>query len=218
MSQSILVRVTHGQPVAVPPRPAIVTSILIDDIFEPTHSASRNGFYVPYGTLGNPGSIIVPLTSAVTRSLEQGCLAGHIALGNVVVTFEVGASFGNALSQECRVPYAVSPNNTIIDVAWIPRNCKILGVQVYLEQAAVTAGSYTFSLEKGPDSGLVNLLGAATFDLKSVVAQTVTTIPLTPIISDLDAQAYTRLKFTVSSDNLDLVAGGLVFSITYGLR
>ena len=218
MYQSILVRVTHGQPAAVAPLPAITTSILIDDIFDPTHPSTRNGFYVPYGTLGTPGSIVVPLTSAVTRSLEQGCLAGHISKGNVIVAFEVGAPLGDAFSQNTRVPYAVSPNNTIIDICWIPRNCKLLGVQAYLEQSATTAGTYTFALEKGPDSNLVNLLSSPTFDLKTLTSQVVGDIPITSTSSDLYLPANTRLKLTVSSNNLDLVAGGLVFLISYGLR
>lgn len=213
MAEGIIIRLTHGQPVGVAAQPYIV-----DDVVNPLQTSTRGNVYVPYGVLGVPGTIDLPLTSSVAKSMEAGSIYHHMLAGRITVTQVNGEIFGDGVAQVLRLPFLVSPGNTIIDVAWVPVNCRVLSVQAYLEVAAVSVGTYTLAVQHGPDNALVNLLSAATFNLKTLVAQTVTTVGLTATSANKNVAANRRIKFTVASNNGDLVAAGLSFELRYGLR
>ena len=111
----------------------------------------------------------------------------------------------------------VSPANTVETFFFVPYACTVVEINAYCESGAVSAGgAYTLAVE---DADLTNnLLSAATFDMEtsgSLPAATLTSVPLTGTAANLDLAKGTRVKFTLVSDNADLVASGVYAQLIY---
>jgi hypothetical protein len=113
-------------------------------------------------------------------------------------------------------PMAVSPNNVVLQTFFAPYDLTVVEINVYCESGASSAlGVYTLAVD---DIDLANnLLSAATFDMETpnLPAATLTVVPLTGVAANLDLAKGTRVRFTLTSDNADLVASGLYLQIIY---
>lgn len=107
----------------------------------------------------------------------------------------------------------IAPNNRVTNFFWVPFDCRVVAIKVYLHVAATTAGTWT--LEVFDEDNSNNLISTATFDLTSLVAQTLTPLTLTSTAADLELAEGTRIRYSNDSDNSDLVAGGLYFQLIY---
>lgn len=111
-------------------------------------------------------------------------------------------------------PVAVSPGNTVNNLFWVPRNVTLVGFKVYAETTPTTAGNFTLAV----DAGGSNILASTPFDLTSLSAATLTSIPLTLTTSLLDRATGSRIRFQFVSDNGDLVATGVYVQLLYRSR
>ena len=107
----------------------------------------------------------------------------------------------------------VFPNNTINTLFFAPYNLQLVEVLVYGQTTPTTAGVYTLAVEDIDNSN--NLLGAATFDMTSLAAATLTTLTLTGTAGDLLLAKGTRIRLQLVSDNADLVASGVYAQLIY---
>jgi hypothetical protein len=124
---------------------------------------------------------------------------------------QVGAIPPDTLQREM----AVRPANTVQSLFFAPYNLAIAGVRVYCQTGATTAGIYTLAVEDIDNAN--NLLAAATFDMRdpgsggSLPAATLTDVPLTATVADLDLLPGTRVRVTLTSDNGDLLGTAGVY-------
>jgi len=214
MAEGLMIRLTHtGKTVS----PAAPTPILIADVLAATDGPAgyrkAGPVYVP-----PTGFVQMVYSTTVATSFEAGNIRQFLQQGYITAAFHAGDAFGDLVAQTIRVPFLISPGNTIREIMWFPYAIKVLEVQAYIESAALTAGTYTLAVNHGPDLGLVNMLSTPTSDLTALVAQTITPIPLTVTTANLDLVANTRIVIDVDSSLGDLVAAGLFVSITFGLR
>jgi len=105
----------------------------------------------------------------------------------------------------------VSPSNTVVDRWWAPFALTVTGIAVYMFTPGVTAGTYTAAFAGAGN----NLLAAATFDLTSLVAGTLTALPLTGVSADLALAADALVTGTFASNNGDLTGAGLYWRLLY---
>lgn len=208
MAQGIILRLTHSGSTS--------DSILISDIRQYTdgpHYAQPDpgggGVYVPVG-----GTRDLVFAGDVARSLESGCIRGMVDGGYITSSFVFGADWNAASILNERLEVTISGGNTI-NIRWVvPADLTILKAKAYIQTAATTAGVYTLAVDGAGN----NVLGAATFDLTSLVAATPTDLTLTSTAADLDLDEDDVVTLSVVSDNADLTGGGLFFQIVYGLR
>jgi len=134
--------------------------------------------------------------------------------GYITSSFVFGADWNAASILNERLEVTISGGNTI-NIRWVvPADLTILKAKAYIQTAATTAGVYTLAVDGAGN----NVLGAATFDLTSLVAATPTDLTLTSTAADLDLDEDDVVTLSVVSDNADLTGGGLFFQIVYGLR
>lgn len=120
---------------------------------------------------------------------------------------------GGAPDDQYMMDVVVSPNNTVSNFFFAPYDLTLVKAKVYAHILPTTTGNYTLALTD--DSTATNLLAAATFDMTSLVAQTLTPLTLTPTTGNLDMPEGTRIKYSMASDNGDLVAGGVYVQLIY---
>jgi hypothetical protein len=115
---------------------------------------------------------------------------------------------------------AVSPSNNVEAIFFAPYNLTVVGIKVYCATGAVTAGTYTLAVAD-VSGAPVNLLATPTFDMKtpggggSLPPATLTSVPLTGIVANLDLPTQTPVRFTLSSSLGDLLAAGVYVQIIY---
>lgn len=124
----------------------------------------------------------------------------------------IGAG-GAAPDDSYTMDVVVSPNNTVTNFFFAPYNLTLVKAKVYAHVAPTTAGTYTLTLTD--EDAANNLLAAASFDMTSLVAQTLTTLTLTGTTANLDMSEGTRIKYSLASDNGDLVAGGVYIQLIF---
>jgi hypothetical protein len=120
---------------------------------------------------------------------------------------------GSAPNDNEQFEVTIFPANTINTLWFAPYNCEVVAVKVYGQTTPTTAGVYTLAVEDIDGSN--NLLNAATFDLTSLTAATLTSLTLTGTAANLLLSTGTRVRFQFVSDNGDLVASGLYAQIIY---
>ena len=116
-------------------------------------------------------------------------------------------------SDDDQFEMSVFPNNTVNHIMFAPYDMQILAIKVYGQVSPTTAGVYTLAVEDLDGSN--NLLSAATFDMTSLSAATLTTMSLTGTGANLQVPEGTALRFQLVSDNADLVASGLYAQIIF---
>lgn len=167
-----------------------------------------------------PGDVMVFGTSptAVVSSANQGRLRYNQTSGTFQTSVNGGAwtnigGGGSVPDDDHQFEVTVFPANTINSLWFAPYDCEVVGIRVYGQTSPSTAGVYTLAVEDIDASN--NLLSAATFDITSLTAATLTPVPLTGTGADLLLPAGTRVRFQFVSDNGDLVAAGLYAQIIY---
>jgi hypothetical protein len=124
-----------------------------------------------------------------------------------------GAITTSSPDDDAQFEMAVNPGNTVSTLFFAPYNLTVVGVKVYGQVKPVTAGVYTLAVEDL--DGAVTLLSAATFDMTSLTAATLTTMALTATPANLDLAAGTRVRCQLVSDNADLVTEGVYLQLIY---
>ncbi len=105
----------------------------------------------------------------------------------------------------------ISGGNTIHHYFFAPYDLTLLSVKAYSYTAPTTSGTYTFAATGAGN----NLLSASTYNLESLVSQTLTPITLTATGANLNMSSGDIFDFTFASDNIDLAGAGLYLQIFY---
>lgn len=116
--------------------------------------------------------------------------------------------------QQWYTDVAVVANSTL-SLTWhasVP--IRVQGIALRAMTPPVTAGTYTFAATGAGN----NLLSAATFNLTTLVADTLTPIPLTNTLANRSLAANAKVQFDFVSNNLDLTGAGLYARISYTPR
>jgi len=107
----------------------------------------------------------------------------------------------------------IVPNDTFNLYWFAPGTITISAIKLYYQVApASAAGTYTFAADGAGN----NLLGAATFDLETLVGATLTAMALTGTAADLDLVEGNVVTLSFVSDNIDLTGSGAYVQILYG--
>lgn len=120
------------------------------------------------------------------------------------------------LDEILRLPFAVTPNASVVEVWWPPSDVQVATIQAHVAVAAVSSGG-TYLLSVSNSAGK-NLLRATSFDLESLQSGKVTDIPLTLVVADLGIKRDQKVTFTVASNNADLTGSGLIIQTSYRRR
>lgn len=108
---------------------------------------------------------------------------------------------------------SVVPDEIVHTLWFAPYDCEVLEIKVYGAVSPTTSGVYTLEVEDMDNAN--NLLSASTFDMTSLVAETLTDLTLTATLGDLLISKGTRVRFRLVSDDEDLVAAGVYIQIIY---
>ena len=183
------------------------TTLLVGNISGGTNPIITAGDIIEFGS--SPAAVVAPAST------------GRIRYNQSTTVFEVSVDTGpwTAISapDDHQFEMAVSPGNTIETYFFAPYDLTLVEINAYCESGALSAlGGYLLSVE---DSDLANnLLSAATFDMEttgSLPAATLTSVPLTGTVADLDMAKGTRVKTTLASNNADLVASGVYLQLIF---
>jgi hypothetical protein len=139
--------------------------------------------YVQEGTAHGQSNITVTTT-------------GTITVGSTSVSFLREVPHTDAYQTEV----AVAPNQTLVLRWWAHQDVTVTAIQLWADVAPTTAGTYTFAA----DGGGSNLLDAATFDLTTLVGDTLTNMTLTGVAADLQLSTDEKVTLTFASNNVDL--------------
>jgi hypothetical protein len=109
-----------------------------------------------------------------------------------------------------------SPNDTVEYRGWVPYTCVLKSVRAYMGTVN-NQGNYTLDVVNG-FTGNSCLLGSVTFDLNSLVADTVTTVP-TKVAgdADLDFSAAGRWTVYLTSDDVAFNGQDIYIEIVFGV-
>lgn len=105
------------------------------------------------------------------------------------------------------------PNNTYRFEGWAPIDATVTDISVYMATVN-TQGNYT-AVFTNETTGFSMLVGA-NFDMNTLVAGTVTSLPLTGTASDLTFSAGDQWSAEFISDDLSFDGDGTYFSILFG--
>lgn len=210
---------TEGQKLRVTHAGTITDSLLLTDIDLDPKVPGR-GVYVPRWS--NPptnsiaGYVDLVYAGDVAKSFESGAIRGHITAGRVTVSFETGETLGTEQINTMRYSWVVTANAAVVDTSWSPSDITVTGFKAHCTGAPTSAGgTYLLTATVGGN----NLFAAANFDLETLVAGTVTNIPLTATTANLDLEADDKIVITATSNNADLTGGaGLSFQLNYRNR
>lgn len=105
-----------------------------------------------------------------------------------------------------------APGDTVEIRGWAAFDCTLSGVDVYCATVN-TQGTYTLTITNVATGNTV--LNAASFDMNSLTADTVTQLTLTSTSTDLDFSARDRWTVSLASNNASLDAAGVYVSLDF---
>lgn len=194
------------------------SSVEDDIIFDTTNlsgTTTLNLGAVKYSTLSLPGgAVTTQRATSVSRTHYYDNSTSGLTAENVQDAIdEIAGGGGSAPNDDAQWEMTIFPNNVINTYWFAPYNCTVVGVKVYGHTSPTTSGVYTLAVEDL--TGANNLLAAATFDMTSLAAATLTSLSLTGTTANLDLPEGTRVRFQLVSDNGDLVASGIFVQILF---
>ncbi len=207
MAHGLLLRVSHAG--------LNSSSVFLSDIADESNAPfwrNRSGpTYVPVA-----GFVDLLYTTTVARSFEIGAIRKFITTGYLTAEFSFGDSFQYQLGikqpETTRVPITVAANETLEEVIWFPIPTLIVGVKAFISEAATSAaGTYLLTFL----AGATNLLNPVSFNLESLVPNTITTVPMVTAEATRTIAANTEVTLRVISNNADLVGDGLVIQLQH---
>lgn len=138
---------------------------------------------------------------------------GTITIGTTPFVFEelssglIGGAF--LIYHEDTLP---APNTVVNYRGWAPATCTLLAVRVYM-QTVNTVGNYTIAIQN--EATASSVLAAASFDMNTLVAATVTALSLTATLPDLDFVPLSKWTVTLTSDNPGFNGDGIYFELQF---
>lgn len=180
----------------------LATTLLIGNSTGGTNLDITSGDVLDFGT-----SPLAPV-SAPNR--------GRIRYNQDTGTFQTsvdGGAWSDVGLDSDQFAMAVVPDDIVHSLWFAPYNSEVLEIKVYGATTPTTVGTYTLAVEDMTATN--NLLSAATFDMTSLVPETLTDLALTATTANLTLPKGTRVRFRLVSDNADLAASGIYLQIIY---
>ena len=182
-----------------------------------TTSVLRLGSVV-YTTLSFPSgapTIYEAKTQAKTHFYDNtvsGLLAENVQDAIDEIAGGGGGGGGSILEYHEDMPEA--PNSTVRYRGWVPVTATLLAVRVYM-QTVNTVGTYTLAVKNEATGNTV--LSAATFNMNSLGAATVTSVPLTGVGPDKAFAALGRWTISLVSNNAGFNGVGVYVELQFGI-
>ena len=158
---------------------------------------------------GAPGGVITAPKGSL--ALDYGTPALWVNTDGATGWAVAGNGPGELLSWDREVPVTGQGGNTRTTDWRPPRDVTISAIHLYALTAPTTVGTYTFAAAGDGN----NLLSAATFDLTSLVNDTLTAMTLTLTTADLNIDALDLVRFTFASNNPDLAGSGILLVVEW---
>jgi hypothetical protein len=103
-----------------------------------------------------------------------------------------------------------APGDTVEFRGWTAFACTLTAVEVYCATVNTT-GTYTLTVTNGSNT----VLNAASFDMNTLTANTVTALTLTSTSADLDFAARDRWTISLASNDAGMDAAGVYISLNF---
>lgn len=143
------------------------------------------------------------LNDAISTSIQTALTAGFGANAGTLAEAEADITTLST-SFVLRVPLFFTANSTWATYASVPTACTVTAIKVITPtQFASTGGTCLLSVKKTSSAGNTMLV-AATYDLETPAADTLTTLSLTATGADLGLAAAGVIYIAVVSNNADL--------------
>jgi len=159
---------------------------------------------------GNPNVGAIPAPKG-SLALDYATPALWVNTDGAATWVTAGSSSSDLLLWDREVPVTGQGGNTRTTDFRPPRDITISAIRLYALTAPTTVGTYTFAAEGDGN----NLLNAATFDLTSLVNDTLTAMTLTLTTADLNIDANDLVRFTFASNNPDLAGSGILLLVDW---
>jgi hypothetical protein len=104
------------------------------------------------------------------------------------------------------------PNDTVRYRGWAPIACELIGVRVYM-QTVNSVGTYTLTVTNNATGNTV--LSAASFNMNTLVAATVTPVGLTGVAADLLFATLDRWTIALTSNNPGFNGEGIYVELVF---
>lgn len=173
-----------------------------------------DGRYVQPNTAATFTSIQLGATTTVSSILDEDTMASDsaTALATQQSIKAYIASMLPPITYHINMPE--TPNDTVQYRGWVPRGCILTGVNVMMV-VVNTNGNYTLTVTNTTQS--LELLDPASFNMNTLIANTVTTVPITATLLTKTFSAKNRWTIQLVSDSAAFDGVGVYLELIFGV-
>ena len=181
-------------------------SIILADLDNGKPETSKGSYVVRNPNGGSGPALDLVFGGKTAISYEIGEIRGHLTAGRISAEFVIGSGLQPALGGGAlimRVPFVIAPNGVVTEHFWMHDAKTLSEIEVFISGAISTSGTWTLTAYNGAN----NLLGSASFNLKTVTPGVPTNVPLTGTLAHRNIAAGDVITLTATSNNPDLTSG-----------
>lgn len=181
------------------------------------YDASTGKLTVP--GLIDPTGLVFTGAAAPATGANEGAVFVSDGTGGLVAGELYFRSASNGTARNAarfRIPYHFPmpevPADTVEYRGWVHEACTLVAVRVYMA-VVNTQGNYSLTVTNNGTGNTV--LSAASFDMNTLVADTVTTLGLTAVGADLTFAASGRWTVVLTSDDAEFDGSGIYIELVF---